>query len=282
MTVNRIAPPFPVSDTGQPWPSPIVVNFEVVERVVEVELSSSEPLIFLDNKETDTYGLFAAWNDEDFNINIVFNPDVSNNLPADFIIWGVNSPPSIVNNTLSYTFTYSNFGLKVFTINFPSLNKIKTVYLEVPDVGSVSELEASVQDPLAASYMVIYSSYASDWEDENISLGYFKANALKHSYWNALMASTPAFGRSVAIWFSTAHEFSNKENNGLANDTVMDLHNNEIGSHVIHYNDILGGPDAADLQTIKNELMQKLNSGELWSIENNSPLIKKTNNEDIY
>jgi len=37
MTVNRIAPPFPVSDTGQPWPSPIVVNFEVVERVVEVE-----------------------------------------------------------------------------------------------------------------------------------------------------------------------------------------------------------------------------------------------------
>jgi len=38
MTVNRIAPPFPVSDTGQPWPSPIVVNFEVVERVVEADL----------------------------------------------------------------------------------------------------------------------------------------------------------------------------------------------------------------------------------------------------
>jgi len=37
MTVNRIAPPFPVSDTGQPWPNPIVVNFEVVERVVEVD-----------------------------------------------------------------------------------------------------------------------------------------------------------------------------------------------------------------------------------------------------
>jgi len=39
MTVNRIAPPFPVSDTGQPWPNPIVVNFEVVERVVEVEVA---------------------------------------------------------------------------------------------------------------------------------------------------------------------------------------------------------------------------------------------------
>jgi len=38
MTVNRIAPPFPVSDTGQPWPSPIVVNFEVVERVIDVEV----------------------------------------------------------------------------------------------------------------------------------------------------------------------------------------------------------------------------------------------------
>jgi len=38
MTVNRIAPPFPVSDTGQPWPNPIVVNFEVVERVVGVNL----------------------------------------------------------------------------------------------------------------------------------------------------------------------------------------------------------------------------------------------------
>jgi len=38
MTVNRIAPPFPVSDTGQPWPSPIVVNFEVVSTVIDVDL----------------------------------------------------------------------------------------------------------------------------------------------------------------------------------------------------------------------------------------------------
>jgi len=43
MTVNRIAPPFPVSDTGQPWPSPIVVNFEVVSTVVDMDLDIAHP-----------------------------------------------------------------------------------------------------------------------------------------------------------------------------------------------------------------------------------------------
>jgi len=59
MTVNRIAPPFPVSDTGQPWPSPIVVNFEVVERVVEVELD------FVLHSNTEKAVMDTDWNKRD-------------------------------------------------------------------------------------------------------------------------------------------------------------------------------------------------------------------------
>jgi hypothetical protein len=60
-----------------------------------------------------------------------------------------------------------------------------------------------------------------------------RADALRHSYWNALMTSD--VGSTVAILFSTAHEMGSTKPPTMPQsqfdlERQMDLHNNIIGS----------------------------------------------------
>lgn len=83
--------------------------------------------------------------------------------------------------------------------------------------------------------------------DSDATFDHSKKNSIYHSYWNAMMVrhSSPEFAEE----FATAHE---SESPPSALNTLMDLHNNEIGRQLA-----LKNPDATDEELLQILIRQK-------------------------
>jgi len=90
-----------------------------------------------------------------------------------------------------------------------------------------------------------------------------KADAARHAYWTCLMARYGS--RGFAEGLSTQHEVSAP---GLANDTVMDLHNNAMGIQIAgnhtHTRRWWGRPR---FQCCRDAVQKALNDGLLWYMD---------------
>jgi hypothetical protein len=205
--------------------------------------------------------LISVWPDQKLNLTVgIPDPDMVTNQNSS-IVWTTpeNTPPSP--NSLEATLEWNSPGTKIVEALVFG-HKLRAV-VNVPDVGLVSEMQVVQMTPFWAVNAVYYSEFtdawASNYGDPN---GNAEANALKHSYWNALMASDILVGRTGALFCSTAHEFSGKATGAIAYDTCMDLHNNFEGSMVI-FSTVLGTPDTDPIKTV---LLSKKNSGTLWIV----------------
>ncbi len=176
------------------------------------------------------------------------------------IVWNdAGSVLPATNNEPKAILAWDTPGLKSVEVTVFGLKK--RIFVECPDVGTLSQTQVAASDPLKAAAAAIYRLSADGWESEMIpSVGDQKANSLKHSFWNALMSSDPTVGGPFALLLSTAHEFDDRYfHEAIAWDSVMDLHNNFIGSLVTF--SLLGLPDE---DKIKSELLSRLRQGQLW------------------
>lgn len=186
-------------------------------------------------------------------------------LPPNTITW---SAPGIAvaANTMNATLSWSTSGTRQIEITIGESRK--HVAIDVPDVGSLSASTAAAIDPFGAANALLYANLAANWaasvhtDDDRDHTEPGKANALQHSYWNALMASDILLGPAKALFFSTAHEFTGRAGGAVAFDSTMDLHNNFIGSLVSHTSHLGVGDQSA----IKSELLSRLSAGDLWIV----------------
>ena len=89
------------------------------------------------------------------------------------------------------------------------------------------------------------------------------------------MASDPSIGTSYSLWVTTAYEYDNRQDGGLAYDSVMDLHNNYVGAYEVH-TDPSGQIQVGVIQSV---LTQKLNAGSLWIVDDKFMVIKSNGNK---
>ena len=142
------------------------------------------------------------------------------------------------------------------------------VYVDLPNVGEISQEDATDifdNDPvgiLVLAAIWLYSEEARTWSGMQANLRESQRNALKHSAWMALCSSDIVIGSNIALYFGTAHEFTNKQGGAHAYESTMDLHNNREGSTIYH--PVLKPPIFSDLRT-------KLTNGELWIWDSPGP-----------
>jgi hypothetical protein len=222
-------------------------------------------------------------------------------LPPNFITWTADDYTTpIPANSKEWTFNWrGKFGRKKITIDLPMAKLRRLIYVDVPNVGTLSEEAAKRDlrnlDKLAGLW--IASEWADKWSEAVTGKSPAERNALKHSYWNALGASNVAIGKTFTLQFTTAHEYSNKVKDQGSSDTklgaynnTMDLFNNDVGANTaITKQDPVKGP-VPDTAAIQAALLQKLSAGELmiwdgtgeWNSKTTNRLLIKSNKQKYY
>jgi hypothetical protein len=180
--------------------------------------------------------LLAIWPGDPITIEATLMPSLPDPLPGNFIVWSTSTVAAPPANTRKATFTRAHTGMETVSVTLPLLGVTRRANINYPDVGTISETPGlALLDPAlyatAAFYGFAAQAYADNLRRDGMSDD--DANAIQHAYWNALIASDPAWTPADALLATTAHEYSNKADGGLAFDTVSDLHNNYIGAQIV-------------------------------------------------
>lgn len=253
--------------------------------------SETQPTDELLPKQGSIDSLAGIWDDRSITIKVILPEGFKDNPPPNFVTWQVEDQSGTIPvNSLEHTFTWPTSGIKKVTINFPMAKLKKYVHVDVPNVGTTSELEAKAYFLatgrwFAGAEFLSYSEMARNWAASQTHLREAQQNALKHAYWMGLCASSIGIGPADAIYYGRAHEHTNRTSGYPAYDSTMDLHNNEVGATVIYTEPYLGFPIE---NAVKQDVLNKLTNGELWvwdgprkSKEGNR-LILKSNYKKIY
>ena len=238
--------------------------------------------------------LAGAWDGKPLNLHL-YADGVDLQSIAPGVTWftsGALPPPPP--NAISADLQWSTTGIKIVQINVLGIQK--KVYVDVPEVGTIGRAQAALLEPLKG-YSALVHSFVADAlvpRARAIFGSDQKANAIKHSYWASLIASdpnhyigNPSEGEDAALFFTTAHEYSNRQENALAIDSTMDLHNNKIGAGVFHMAtaiDSNGQPYYVhDYHAIKLDIATKLLNGSLRIIDHqDNNLVIKSNDKKIF
>lgn len=154
----------------------------------------------------------------------------------------------------------------------------------MPYIGVVNTAGAALLDPLSYAASLVYGADAIlesySYGDGN-STGFTECNAFRHAFWNSAMSSDPTVGPAKALLFSTAHEFTNFQEGGLAMDGAMDMHNNTEGCSIIHAYFSGTIPDYA---AIRADLSARISSGRLWVFDqlNNMQIRRSGTRERVF
>jgi hypothetical protein len=264
---------------GQPDEThPHTANVARAEALLPVEIKCKKEPYGNDHLVGDEVGhlapvdnLLAVWPHEEMKFGADIGGSQSSGI-ATHISW--TTPESTIdgrefNRPLQQIVSYDSAGTRSVTLNV-SGQPVKRVYIEVPYIGVVNTAGAALLDPLSYAASLVYGadaiSESQSFGDGN-SAGFTECNAFRHAFWNAAMASDPTVGPAKALLFSTAHEFTNFQEGGLAMDGAMDMHNNTEGSSIIHAYFFGTTPDYT---AIRADLSSRINSGRLWIIDQNS------------
>ena len=217
--------------------------------------------------------IMAVWPDQDLNIildlhGVGTNFDVLDQINITWNVEGTAAPQSGATQANLRWTTPSNSNRITVTVSFNNQGSLqaasKSAFVDVPDVGTISEGWAKLADPYGAATAGIWASNALAqtrvWGDNR---GHDEVNAMLHSGWNALMASDDVLGPAKALFFSSAHEYTNKTSGAVACESDMDLHNNYVGSTVVHS----FGSGRPNESEIWDDLIAKLKNGDLYVVD---------------
>ena len=207
--------------------------------------------------------LFSTWPGELLRMNVVLPPSFdTNNLPQGAIVWTASNGESIQDNSLSHTFNWSSTGIKTVTIDFPHWDvSRKIIHVDVPDVGNMSETAATMLLSLANPNAITSINQARSEALASAAVYGITplGDAFRHAYWTAYSASDIWVSEQEILFFSTAHEHSNRATGQQAFNTTMDLHNNGVGAAININNGFI--PDA---NAIRAAVLQRYENGDLW------------------
>lgn len=264
-----------------PSVSPSQVFDEVKLTSVKVEVRSSTAPY---NGAPDLSNLLAAWPDgpgaaigSPINLAVHLSPSIGN-LPGS---WNWNPTNVIVvggqPGSSEIAVIKTGPGTGSVTIAFPGLSTERKLWIEFPDVGEWTEEFAATADPAAAAEVLVWAERARNYA-ASLTIDGHRANAIQHSYWNALV--THFMGASYAAFFTTAHEHSNRiRDGGLAADSVMDLYNNASGRNLAN-----GAvtPGLSWDAWILTELNAAAYDGRLWIINNATFEVIRSDGKRVY
>ncbi len=141
----------------------------------------------------------------------------------------------------------------------------------VMEISPPNEDVWAAKHRLAAAMAYAYASEASTLADSLCSghgVHNCRADAVRHSYWVALMCSSPILGPNVAIAAATAHERTNLEQGAPHNEIVMDMENNLRACSIV--NGMNFPPEATEEQkkaAIQTAVRQAADSGQLTVLD---------------
>lgn len=250
-----------------------VIRYQIQARQIEVQSNKWRPPSgSIDN-------LLSVWPGRDLSLKVHFTPEAfGQHMPEDFISWVVpNTFPDIPANTLEYTFKWESPGGAIrLAIELPKLHTRRIVMVDVPDIGSIGQYEASLiinatllgisKVAKVAAYMIM----AREWTDPMTD----NQRRDAHAYWMALCASDPLVGSDVGLFIGKGHEVTDKD---TAFEATIDLHNNCVGSSTV-YTKLFIVPD---YDAIKEDLLKKYDAGELWILDGTPPRLLDTNGQVI-
>jgi hypothetical protein len=185
-------------------------------------------------------------------------------LPPDTITWSIPGKTAPANNALETPeLTWPGNAGSNTQIRVTVAGKVCAVNVDFPDVGELDHegwaalmLITPGKGALGIANCLFAKNEATSWSNSYSGKDSLK-NALRHSCWISYCASDLFCGPDFALLLGMAHEYNNKVSGTWPYESTMDLHNNYIGSTVVHPLDLTGN-------TIKSELLTKLASGALW------------------
>jgi hypothetical protein len=238
----------------------------------KIEVTSSDSPTGSTPKYTDSpnsgnaTNLFSVWPDEKFEVQISgLDPMI---LPDDFIVWNI-AGESIDPNTLSHEFQWNAPGRK--WLPFQVGVKQHKIWVDVPDVGEVSQADAVLSmPPWATAQIGAWAVYTLDYANNNYPLTP-RRDAIRHSMWCSLSVSDGYVTEAHVLLFATAHEYDNKHHATKpqqAFNSTMDLFNNFVGIGVnISFPTI---PPTPNIDWIKANLENQYNGGKMFIYDGNT------------
>jgi len=231
--------------------------------------------------------LFSTWPNEQFRVRVNIEPvDITNSMPSGFIHWTAEGF-TIPDNTTEFTFSWGSTGVKDITVEVPSYGITKEVYIDVPNVGILSQAAAAaLVGPVAAALITNYGLDAIDYANNTFPVGP-QRDAFRHAYWNSLSVSHVIVTEQQSLLVTTGHEHDNRDDDvprQQAFNSTMDLHNNLVGANISHTT-LLGTPDKTAIQT---DINQQYANGALWiwdgggAQENSEGILVKSDRAKIY
>jgi hypothetical protein len=189
---------------------------------------------------------------------------IASSMPPNTIQWnilGQATPPSNTLETPKLSWPDSAGSSKQIRVTVAG--KVFTVNVDIPEVGILDHASWAAlmtitpgKGALGVANCWAANRIATSWSDSYSGKESLR-NALRHSCWISYCASDLFCGPTFALLLGMAHEHNNKVSGTWPYESTMDLHNNYIGSTVVHPFDLTG-------DTIKGELLTKLASGTLW------------------
>jgi hypothetical protein len=266
---------------------------EIEVQRADVRDSANSNIHAWQSQNGDIKDLLSVWgsqpNGRDWmKLRIKFGGLDASQLPPGFVKWDVQgSPITIPDNTLETPEIRwpGDFGVKKIEITIGSLRK--WIWVDLPNPGEFNEDEIgylALTDPfglIALPRAWLYADTAEDWSKSKTGYSKAEKNALKHSGWMSLCASSLLVGNYWGWLAGLSHERTGYERGSAATGSTMDLHNNAEGLKVV---ELL----ANFTNGIEERLLEKLDTGELWIWE--SPTLDehagfdatlKSNNEHI-
>ncbi len=260
----------------------IPVNIKVHQEVSSAPSGSAEKYKHAP-QDDNASNLFSVWQDERVTIELDGVAPYSSRLPAGYITWTADGH-TIPDNSASHEFSWSTTGRKTVTIAMGGHSF--EVLFDVPDVGTVTQTEAVANvvtlPPWASAQIGSWATYTTIETNAMYPEPTPKKDAIRHSFWTALSVSDGYVTAAHALYFTTAHEYTNKWNQSQqAFNSTMDLHNNAVGTQVdISLPTV---PPTPNIAAILGTLSSRYFNGEMmvWQIPANAANQAQENSEGI-
>ena len=196
-------------------------------------------------------------------------------IPDGFLSWGGIAPASTAAKP-HVTFTAPNTGMEAVTVTANGSTLTANVAVRNQPTGMGQQAFTRLH---AIPSAILYShnilarpmtdSEAWVWANATYP-GQLQVNtindAARHAYWTCLM--TRFVGENYARGLGMAHEVSATPAPGRENETVMDLHNNEMGIQIANHAHAPNLPNGnPDFTCCRNAIQNAISNGMLWHMD---------------
>ncbi|HYO08357.1 MAG TPA: hypothetical protein VER17_05250 [Tepidisphaeraceae bacterium] len=269
-----------------------------VVRVTAVRfdmVTSSAPYVLMPSLEKPVSNLLGWWGDDHVGpapvkpvLRLRTTPDIDSLLPS-VPLWESSPGMQLIpdpGNRAKITIASAAVGRRFVKGSYGELGVGKTVWIDFPDVGEAGTGAAAAAYPGAAvdarfAFREKASAFGASFAGGGAT---GEGNAMQHAYWNALI--TYVHGPAASRALTTAYEHDSRVGGHVPFDSVMDLHNNEIGIQVgLAARAAVGGapvPLANVEPGMQQALIERFHAGNMYVVDDYSLMIVRSDGTPVH